>query len=100
MAPTAPSCSETSILQGRSVASSCRDDSPPCPRGCRAMADLVSLTVTGQSAHLRIENGALNILSVAARKDLLRHVLDLEKRQDIRIVLLEGAGEKAFSVGS
>jgi enoyl-CoA hydratase/carnithine racemase len=64
------------------------------------MADLVTLTIAGGTAHLRIENGALNILSVAARKDLLRHVLDLEKRQDIRVVLLEGAGERAFSVGS
>jgi enoyl-CoA hydratase/carnithine racemase len=60
----------------------------------------VSLDVEGAIAHLRIANGPLNILSVELRRNLLRHVLDLERRDDVRVVTLEGAGEKAFSVGS
>lgn len=63
-------------------------------------SSLISLDVKGAIARLRIENAPLNILTVAVRKALLERVLGLEARTDIRVVILEGAGAKAFSVGS
>lgn len=62
--------------------------------------DHVSLEVKGALALLRIENGPLNILSLDLRKQLLDRVLEIERRTETRVVVMEGAGEKAFSVGS
>lgn len=64
------------------------------------MPDGATLEVGGAVARLCLRSGPLNILSVALRKELLDCVLQLERSPDIRVVILEGAGDKAFSVGS
>lgn len=64
------------------------------------MASPVSLDIKNAIARLRIENAPLNILTVAVRKALLERVLELEARSEIRVVILEAAGARAFSVGS
>lgn len=63
-------------------------------------ADLVSLTTDGAIGRLRIENAPLNILTTDVRKALLDRILELERRDDLRVIVVEGAGMKAFSVGS
>jgi len=63
-------------------------------------SDLITFSVDGAVARLRIENEPLNILTTELREALLRRVLDLEDRRDVRVVIIEGAGTKAFSAGS
>lgn len=63
-------------------------------------ADHIHLEVKGATATLRIDNPPLNILSVALRRELLDRVLDLENIAAVRVVVLEGGGDRAFSVGS
>ena len=60
----------------------------------------VSLTFEGAFARMRIENPPLNILTNDVRRKILEHVNSLEQRRDVRVVIVEGAGDRAFSAGS
>ena len=64
------------------------------------MTDLVSLESTGGIARLRVQNPPLNILTNATRRALFETARGLQTRDDLSVVILEAAGEKAFSVGS
>lgn len=63
-------------------------------------AESVRLSTQGAVATLRVDSPPLNILTVAIRQALLRNVAAVEARPDIRVLVIEAAGEKAFSVGS
>ncbi|MCX8997021.1 enoyl-CoA hydratase-related protein [Rhizobiaceae bacterium BDR2-2] len=60
----------------------------------------IGLHVDGPIATLRIENPPLNILTVALRETLFARLAKIEGRPEIRVVVLEAAGDRAFSVGS
>jgi enoyl-CoA hydratase/carnithine racemase len=62
--------------------------------------ETVSVEAAGAIARLRVNNPPLNILTNATRRALFDAARTLEARDDIRVVILEAAGEKAFSVGS
>ncbi|WP_102960493.1 enoyl-CoA hydratase/isomerase family protein [Mangrovicella endophytica] len=62
--------------------------------------DGVELEVSGPVATLRLCNPPLNVLTVALRRALFEQIVALSERPDIRVVIIEGQGEKAFSVGS
>ena len=61
--------------------------------------NLVTLEFSGALAHLRINNPPLNILTIKTRAALLERVCELEKREDVKVVIIQGH-ERAFSVGS
>jgi enoyl-CoA hydratase/carnithine racemase len=61
--------------------------------------NLVTFEIHGALARLRINNPPLNILTRATRGALLKRVCELEEREDIKVIIIQG-GEKAFSVGS
>jgi enoyl-CoA hydratase/carnithine racemase len=61
--------------------------------------NLVTLEFSGALARLRINNPPLNILTIKARAALLERVCELEKREDVKVVIIQGH-ERAFSVGS
>jgi enoyl-CoA hydratase/carnithine racemase len=60
----------------------------------------VSVEARGAIARLRIDNPPLNILTNATRRALFDAARTLEGQDGIRVVVVEAAGEKAFSVGS
>lgn len=62
--------------------------------------ELVPLERRDGLAILTIANPPLNILSDAVRKSLYRRFEELRGDRAVRLVLLRGAGERAFSVGS
>jgi enoyl-CoA hydratase/carnithine racemase len=61
--------------------------------------NLVTFEINGALARLRINNPPLNILTRATRGALLKRVCELEEREDIKVIIIQGS-EKAFSVGS
>ncbi|GGD42675.1 enoyl-CoA hydratase/isomerase family protein [Aureimonas glaciei] len=60
----------------------------------------VMLVVADGVATVRIHNPPLNILTIAVREKLFAVVGEIERRQDVRVVVFEGEGRRAFSVGS
>jgi len=60
----------------------------------------VSLETRGPVAYVRIANPPLNILTTAVRRALFETARTLQGRSDIRVVVIEGDGDRAFSVGS
>src|SRR5262249_15445341 len=63
------------------------------------LSNLVTFEIHGALARLRINNPPLNILTRATRGALLKRVWELEEREDIKVIIIQGS-EKAFSVGS
>lgn len=57
------------------------------------------LTISGGIATIGIVNPPFNVLTLSLRKAMLRHVLELRERSDVRVVIFESAGGKAFSTG-
>lgn len=62
--------------------------------------DNVRLTINGSVATLTIDNPPLNLLTGNMRRMLLEHTRHLDRRDDIRAVVIEGIGGRAFSAGS
>lgn len=62
--------------------------------------ELAPLEANGAIATLTIANPPLNILTDAVRQALYRRFEELRRTEQVRIVILRGAGEHAFSVGS
>jgi enoyl-CoA hydratase/carnithine racemase len=60
----------------------------------------IGLSIDGPIATVRIDNPPLNILTIALREALFSQVAEIEGRPDIRVVIVEGVGARAFSVGS
>lgn len=60
----------------------------------------VGLSVDGAVATIRLDNQPLNILTIALRESLFERIAEVEARPEVRVVVLEAAGERAFSVGS
>jgi len=60
----------------------------------------VGLSCSGSVAILQIDNPPLNILTVAVREALFRRIIEVENRPDIRVVVVQAGGSRAFSVGS
>jgi enoyl-CoA hydratase/carnithine racemase len=60
----------------------------------------VELAVSGRVATLTITNPPLNVITAEMRAALLEHCLHLGGRSDISVVVVEGAGDRAFSAGS
>lgn len=60
----------------------------------------VKLSVSGAVARLCIDNPPLNILTNGIRRSLFDAVAAIETRPEIRVLVVEAAGQKAFSVGS
>lgn len=60
----------------------------------------VSLEVTGAVARIRVANPPLNILTIAVRRALFNAARALDSRDDVRVVVIEADGARAFSVGS
>lgn len=63
-------------------------------------AELVPLERRGPLAVLTVANPPLNVLSDAVRHALYQRFEDLHRDDEVRVVILRGAGERAFSVGS
>lgn len=61
---------------------------------------IVALKVTGAIARVKVANPPLNILTVAVRRALFNAARALASRDDIRVVVIEADGARAFSVGS
>jgi len=59
----------------------------------------VELTTRGPVAEITFHAPPLNILDLAALRALNQVLAQLRQRSDIRVVLLRGAGERAFSAG-
>lgn len=65
------------------------------------MAQTVSLTINNQIAYITISRPeALNALSSQVLKDLNGVLDEVEQNLDVRVVILTGAGEKAFVAGA
>jgi enoyl-CoA hydratase/carnithine racemase len=62
--------------------------------------ETVRLSVNGPVATLLIDNPPLNVLTIVVRKALLEQIAELEVHDDVRVLVIESAGERAFSVGS
>ena len=60
----------------------------------------IELTADGPVAVLTVDNPPLNLLTTAMRRRLARLAGDLGRRNDIRVVVLTGTGDRAFSAGS
>src|SRR5690606_26785745 len=58
------------------------------------------LEVENQIATLTIDNAPVNSLSSAVLEELIEQIKEMESRDDIRVVLVTGAGEKAFVAGA
>lgn len=64
------------------------------------MKQLVELEVDGAVARLRLNHPPLNILTVELRRQFVDRIGQIEKNPAVRLVVIEAAGDKAFSVGS
>ena len=60
----------------------------------------VILTCCDGTATLIFQNTNLNILSMPMRRQIDECIDQLLERDDIRVLILHGAGGRAFSVGS
>lgn len=60
----------------------------------------VRLSRKGALATLVIDNPPLNVLTIAVRRALLEKIKEVESQHDVRVLVLESTGERAFSVGS
>lgn len=61
---------------------------------------LASMQLERDVAVVTIDNPPLNILSKAVKGQLLEIFLSLRERRDVRAVVLQGSGTKAFSAGA
>ena len=65
------------------------------------MYEHLLLETEGQIAIVSINNPkSLNALNTATLHDLNRCLMEIEQRKDIRVVILTGAGAKAFVAGA
>jgi enoyl-CoA hydratase/carnithine racemase len=62
--------------------------------------EAVRLSVNGPIATLVIDNLPLNVLTIAVRQALLDRIAEIDVRNDIRVLIIESTGPRAFSVGS
>lgn len=60
----------------------------------------VTLTASGPVGRITIANPPLNVLTVAVREALFEAACAAGHRGDLRVVVIEAAGPRAFSVGS
>lgn len=63
-------------------------------------AEPVRVEIEEPIVTVTINNPPLNILTVAVRKRLLEVFSEIRSKENIRVLVLRGAGERAFSVGS
>lgn len=59
----------------------------------------VDLTVENQVATLTINNSPVNALSQTVITELLKYLTDIANDDNVRVVLITGAGKRAFSAG-
>ena len=62
--------------------------------------DKLAVQIEGRIATLRISNPPLNILDEDLRRALFGAVGEIEAREEVRVVVVEGGPGKAFSAGS
>jgi enoyl-CoA hydratase/carnithine racemase len=60
----------------------------------------VTLSASGPVARIVIANAPLNVLTVAVREALFEAACTLERHTEVRVVVIEAEGSRAFSVGS
>ncbi len=60
---------------------------------------LTSLVINGRIARLTIDNPPFNILSLKLRQGMMQHLIELQQNPDVSVLIIEAAGEKAFSPG-
>lgn len=60
----------------------------------------MTLSAAGPVARIRMANPPLNVLTVAVREALFEAACLVERRQDVRVLVIEAEGPRAFSVGS
>lgn len=58
------------------------------------------LEVEGHVATLTIDNPPLNVITAPVRADLHRALDELEQHQDVRALIVTGAGDRAFCAGA
>ncbi len=62
---------------------------------------LTHYEIKGQTAMVTIDHPPMNALDPATKEDIYTVFMELaERRQEIRVVVLHGAGEKAFAAGA
>lgn len=66
----------------------------------RVNSDNIRMAVNGSVATITIDNPPLNILTANMRRMLVEFTRQLSRRDDVLAVVIEGAGERAFSAGS
>ncbi|MBT4365575.1 MAG: enoyl-CoA hydratase, partial [Desulfobacteraceae bacterium] len=64
------------------------------------MSDLVELKITDNIAIVKINNPPVNSLSKGVHEVLDDIFTSLPNNRDVRVVVLTGAGEKAFIAGA
>lgn len=67
------------------------------------MPEATELVITrreGNACRITLNHPPLNILSVELRRQLLQAIEQVERSPNVRFVIVQAAGEKAFSVGS
>ncbi len=62
---------------------------------------LTHYEIKGQTAMVTIDHPPMNALDPATKEDIYKIFVELhDRRQEIRVVVLHGAGEKAFAAGA
>lgn len=64
------------------------------------MAELIKVEVKDQIATVRIDNPPMNVLSSQVTKELYEVFNELEQNNEVVVVILTGAGERAFMAGA
>lgn len=64
------------------------------------LMSIVEMSVAGPIATLTIDNKPVNALNSAIVSQLLSHLQEIEKDDELKVVLITGKGEKAFVAGA
>ncbi len=59
----------------------------------------IQLSIEGAVAEVTLDGPPLNILDLAGLRALNQTLASLRQRRDVRVVLIRGAGDRAFSAG-
>jgi enoyl-CoA hydratase/carnithine racemase len=60
---------------------------------------LTTLTIKDRVATLRLNNPPYNVMTLKLRIGMMQQLLEIEANHDVSVLIIEGAGEKAFSAG-
>lgn len=68
--------------------------------GGKRLSDKVVLEISSPVATVTLKNPPLNVLSTEVREQLYSFFMKIQESKDVRLIILQGSGGRAFSVGS